>query len=103
MIYTGISLIIDGITEVLFGDGLTWESILNGGAGGLLTGAAVGSLLAKKLGLTWTGGMLVGGLVGLGLTLTVMSIIAQIKDGLNLGNTMLNAIGGALAGGALGG
>lgn len=41
--------------------------------------------------------------VGLGLTLTVMSIIAQIKDGLNLGNTMLNAIGGALAGGALGG
>lgn len=103
MIYTGISLIVDGITEVLFGDGLTWESILNGGAGGLLTGAGVGSLLAKKLGLTWAGGMLVGGLVGLGLTLTVMSIIAQIKDGLNLGNTMLNAIGGALAGGALGG
>ena len=78
MIYTGISLIIDGITEVLFGDGLTWESILNGGAGGLLAGAGVGSLLAKKIGLTWTGGMLVGGLVGLGLTLTVMSIIAQI-------------------------
>lgn len=103
MIYTGISLIIDGITEVLFGDGLTWESILNGGAGGLLAGAGVGSLLAKKIGLTWTGGMLVGGLVGLGLTLTVMSIIAQIKDGLNLGNTMLNAIGAALAGGALGG
>lgn len=89
MIYTGISLIVDGITEVLFGDGLTWESILNGGAGGLLTGAGVGSLLAKKLGLTWAGGMLVGGLVGLGLTLTVMSIIAQIKDGLNLGNTII--------------
>ena len=57
MIYTGISLIVDGITEVLFGDGLTWESILNGGAGGLLTGAGVGSLLAKKLGLTWAGGI----------------------------------------------
>lgn len=59
--------------------------------------------MAKKLGLTWAGGMLLGAVVGLGLSLMVMSIASQIKDGLNFGNVLLGAIGGALAGGALGG
>lgn len=103
MISVGIPLMIEGITEVLFGEGLTWESILNGGGGGLLAGAGIGSLLAKKLGLTWAGGALVGGVVGLGLTLMIESIISQVKNGLNIGNMLLGVVGGALAGAALGG
>lgn len=103
MFTVGISLLIDRVKDILFGDGLTWENILKGAAGGALAGAGLGLLLAKKLGLTWAGGMLLGAVVGLGLSLMVMSIASQIKDGLNFGNVFLGAIGGALAGGALGG
>lgn len=103
MFTVGISLLIDSVKDILFGDGLTWENILKGAAGGALAGAGLGLLLAKKLGLTWAGGMLLGAVVGLGLSLMVMSIASQIKDGLNFGNVLLGAIGGALAGGALGG
>lgn len=103
MFTVGISLLIDSVKDILFGDGLTWENILKGAAGGALAGAGLGLLLAKKLGLTWAGGMLLGAVVGLGLSLMVMSIASKIKDGLNFGNVLLGAIGGALAGGALGG
>ena len=103
MFTVGISLLIDSVKDILFGDGLTWKNILKGAAGGALAGAGLGLLLAKKLGLTWAGGMLLGAVVGLGLSLMVMSIASQIKDGLNFGNVLLGAIGGALAGGALGG
>ena len=103
MVTTGLTLLIDSIQGIVFGEGLTWANILKGGAGGALAGAGLGLLLAKRLGLTWAGGMLVGAVVGLGLSLMLMSIISQIKDGLNIGNILLSAIGGALAGAALGG
>src|SRR5699024_10600025 len=103
LVSVGLTLLIDSIQDIIFGNGLTWSNILKGGAGGALAGAGLGVLLAKKLGLSWVGGMLVGAVVGLGLSLVIMSIIAQIKDGLNFGNLLLGVLGGALAGGALGG
>lgn len=103
LVSVGLTLLIDSIQDIIFGNGLTWSNILKGGAGGALAGAGLGLLLAKRLGLTWAGGMLVGAAVGLGLSLMLMSIISQIKDGLNIGNILLSAIGGALAGAALGG
>lgn len=103
LVSVGLTLLIDSIQDIIFGNGLTWGNILKGGAGGALTGAGLGILLAKKLGLSWVSGMLVGAVIGLGLSLVIMSIIAQIKDGLNFGNLLLGVLGGALAGGALGG
>lgn len=103
LVSVGLTLLIDSIQDIIFGNGLTWSNILKGGAGGALAGAGLGVLLAKKLGLSWVGGMLAGAVIGLGLSLVIMSIIAQIKDGLNFGNLLLGVLGGALAGGALGG
>jgi hypothetical protein len=103
MFTVGISLLIDSVKDILFGDGLTWENILKGAAGGALAGAGLGLLLAKKLGLTWAGGMLLGAVVGLGLSLMVMSIISEIKNGVDAKSALIKAIGGALAGGAIGG
>ena len=103
MFAVGISLLIDSVKDILFGDGLTWENILKGAAGGALAGAGLGLLLAKKLGLTWAGGMLLGAVVGLGLSLMVMSIISEIKNGVDAKSALIKAIGGALAGGAIGG
>lgn len=102
MVAVGVTLLIDTVKDILFGDGLTWKNILKGGAGGALAGAGLGFLLAKKLGLKWVKGTLVGALVGLGLSFMIMSVAAQIKNGLNLQNVLLGAIGGAIAGGALG-
>lgn len=103
MTAVGLTLFIDGIAEVIFGEGLTWEAVLKGGAGGALAGGGIGGMLAKKMGLTWAGGMLIGATVGLGLSLMVMSILAQLKNGLDVGNVLLSAVGSALAGAALGG
>lgn len=102
LVTTGIALLVDSITDIIFGDGLTWGNILEGGAGGALAGAGLGYMLARHLGLTWSQGMLSGAILGLGLSLLVMSIISQIKDGLNIGNVLLGVVGGAISGAALG-
>ena len=103
MLTVGISLVIDSIKDIIFGDGLTWDNILKGGKGGALAGAGLGLMFAKKLGLKWIGGMLAGAVIGLGLSLVAMSVAAQIRDGLNIQNILLETIGGALAGGMAGG
>ena len=50
-----------------------------------------------------TGGGTMYGVITNTCLLYTSSIASQIKDGLNFGNVLLGAIGGALAGGALGG
>lgn len=102
MVAAGITLLVDSIKDIIFGDGLTWENILKGAAGGAIAGAGLGLLLAKKLGLTWAQGMLGGAVIGLGIALLVESIADIIVRGLNIGNGILGAIGGAIAGAAAG-
>lgn len=102
MVAAGITLLIDSIKDIIFGDGLTWENILKGAVGGALAGAGLGLLLAKKLGLTWAQGMLGGAVIGLGVALLIESIADIIVRGLNIGNGILGAIGGAIAGAAAG-
>ncbi len=102
MVAAGITLLVDSIKDIIFGDGLTWENILKGAAGGALAGAGLGFMLAKKLGLTWAQGMLGGAVIGLGVALLIESIADIIVRGLNIGNGLLGAIGGAIAGAAAG-
>lgn len=102
MVGVGVTLLIESIKDILFGDGLTWENILKGGAGGAIAGGGLGLLFAKKLGLSWAQGMLGGAVIGLGISLIAMSVAAQIRDGLNLENALLGMLGGALVGGMAG-
>lgn len=102
MITAGVTLLVDSIKDIIFGDGLTWENILKGAAGGALAGAGLGWMLAKKLGLTWAEGMLGGAVIGLGVALLLESIADIITEGLNIGNGILGMIGGAIAGAAAG-
>lgn len=102
LVAAGITLLVDSIKDIIFGEGLTWQNILKGAAGGALAGAGLGFMLAKKLGLTWSQGMLGGAVIGLGIALLVESIADIIVKGLNIGNGILGAIGGAIAGAAAG-
>lgn len=102
MVTAGVTLLVDSIKDIIFGDGLTWENILKGAAGGALAGAGLGWMLAKKLGLTWAEGMLGGAVIGLGVALLLESIADIITEGLNIGNGILGMIGGAIAGAAAG-
>ncbi len=102
MVGVGVTLLVDSIQDIVFGDGLTWENILKGGAGGALAGGGIGFMLAKKLGLTWLKGMLGGAVIGLGIALLIESISDIIVRGLNVGNGLLGIIGGAIAGAAVG-
>ena len=102
MVAVGVTLLVDSIKDIIFGDGLTWQNILKGAAGGAIAGGGLGFMLAKALGLTWAQGMLGGAVIGLGLALLVESIADIIVRGLNIGNGILGAIGGAIAGAAAG-
>lgn len=102
LVGVGVTLLVDSIKDILFGDGLTWENILTGGVGGALTGAGLGLMLAKQLGLTWAQGMLGGAVIGLGVALLVEAITDIITRGLNVEGAILGAIGGAIAGAAAG-
>lgn len=103
LVTVGVTLLIDAIKDIIVSGELTWESILKGGAGGLAAGAGLGLLFAKKLGLTWVGGLVVGGIVGLGLSLVIMSVVDITQnDGVDIKNALLAVIGSALAGGGLG-
>lgn len=103
MVTVGVTLLINAIKDIIVSGDLTWESILKGSAGGLTAGAGLGLLFAKKLGLTWAGGLVVGGVIGLGLSLVIMSIVDITQnDGVDIKNALLTVIGSALAGGALG-
>ena len=42
MVAAGVTLLVDSIQNILFGNGLTWENILKGGAGGALAGGGLG-------------------------------------------------------------
>ena len=103
LVAVGVTLLINAIKDIIISGDLTWKNILMGGAGGLLTGAGLGLLFAKKLGLTWAGGLVVGGVIGLGLSLVIMSVVDITQnDGVDIKNTLLATIGSALAGGAVG-
>lgn len=102
MVTAGITLLVDSIKDIIFGNGLTWDNILKGAAGGALAGGGLGFMLAKKLGLTWAHGMLSGAVIGLGIALLIESVADIIVRGLNIGNGILGAIGGAIAGAASG-
>ena len=102
MVSAGITLLVDSIQDILIDGKLTWDRILNGAAGGGLAGAGLGLMLASKFGLSWQNGMLLGGIIGVGLSLVIMAIASEIKSGLNLKNSLIGTIGGALAGGAVG-
>ncbi len=102
LVGVGVTLLVDSIKDIVFGDGLTWENILKGGVGGALAGAGLGFMLAKKLGLTWAQGMLGGAVIGLCVALLIESVADIITRGLNIGNSILGAIGGAIAGAAAG-
>lgn len=102
VVAAGITLLVDSIKNIVFGTGLTWKNILEGAYGGALAGAGLGYMLASKLGLTWTQGMLGGAIIGLGVALLIESVADIITRGLNVGNGILGAIGGAIAGAAAG-
>ncbi len=102
MVGVGVTLLVDSIQDIIFGNGLTWENILKGGVGGAIAGGGLGWMLAKQIGLTWSQGMLGGAVIGLGVALLIESIADIIVRGLNIGNGLLGAIGGAIAGAAAG-
>lgn len=102
MVTAGITLLVDSVKDIIFGSGLTWSNILKGAVGGGLAGGGLGFMLAKKLGLTWSKGMLGGAVIGLGIALLIESVADIIVSGLNVGNGLLGAIGGAIAGAAAG-
>ena len=102
LLAAGITLLIDSIKDIIINKELTWANILEGMAGGALAGAGLGLMLAKQLGLSWKNGMLLGAVIGVGLSLAIMSIVAEIVDGLDLGKILLGALGGAIAGGGIG-
>lgn len=94
VITAGATLLFDSIKEILFGDGLTWDSLLKGTAGGALVGGGIGAMLAKHLGLTWRGGVLTGGLIGFSASVVVVSISSILKEGITWQNLMLGTAGG---------
>lgn len=102
MLAVGLTLLIDSIKDIIINGELTWGNILEGAAGGALAGAGLGLMLAKQLGLSWKNGMLLGAVIGVGLSLAIMSIVAEIVDGLDFGKILLGAIGGAIAGAGVG-
>ena len=102
MVGVGLSLVIDSIDDIIVSGKLTWKNILKGAAGGAIAGGGVGLMLAKRMGLTWSQGMLVGAAVGLGIALVVEAITSEIVSGLDIGNSILGALGGAIAGGGIG-
>lgn len=103
MITTGVTLLIDSITDVIFGEGLTWENLLKGGGGGALAGGGIGFLLAKALGLSWTGSMITGAVIGLGVSVEVLGITDIIANGIDLENLLSTIVGGVatVAGGGV--
>ena len=103
LVAVGVTLLINAIEDIIISGDLTWKNVLEGGAGGLMAGAGLGLLFAKKLGLTWAGGMIVGGTIGLGLSFIIMSIVDITQNGgVDLENSLLLAIGSMIAGGGLG-
>lgn len=102
LLAVGLTLLIDSIKDIIINKELTWGNILEGMAGGALAGAGLGLMLAKQFGLTWKNGMLLGAVIGVGLSLAIMSIVAEIVSGLDLGKILLGALGGAIAGGGVG-
>lgn len=103
LVAVGVTLLINAIEDIIISGDLTWKNILMGGAGGLSAGAGLGLLFAKKLGLTWSAGMIVGGIIGLGVSFVIMSIVdIAVNGGVDLENSLLLAIGSMIAGGGLG-
>lgn len=102
LIAIGVSLLIDSIQDIIISGKLTWENILTGAVGGAAAGGGLGLMLAKKLGLTWAQGMLTGAVIGVGLFLLIAGITAQVAEGVSIKNGLISAVGGALAGAALG-
>lgn len=102
LLAVGLTLLIDSIKDIIINKELTWGNILEGMAGGALAGAGLGLMLAKQFGLTWKNGMLLGAVIGVGLSLAIMSIVAEIVSGLDLGKILLGTLGGAIAGGGVG-
>ena len=103
LVAVGVTLLINAIEDIIISGDLTWKNILMGGAGGLSAGAGLGLLFAKKLGLTWSAGMIVGGTIGLGLSFVIMSIVDIVANGgVDLENSLIMAIGSMIAGGGLG-
>ena len=103
LVAVGVTLLIDAIQDIIISGDLTWQNILEGGVGGLSAGAGLGLLFAKKLGLTWSAGMIVGGVIGLGVSFVIMSIVdITANGGVDLANSLLMAIGSMIAGGGLG-
>lgn len=102
LLAVGLTLLIDSIKDIIISKELTWGNILKGAAGGALAGAGLGLMLAKHLGLSWKDGMLLGAVIGIGVALSVMAITAEIVQGLNIGNILLGAFGGAIAGAGVG-
>lgn len=103
MVGVGLSLVIDSIEDIIVSGKLTWKNILKGAAGGAVAGGGVGLMLAKRMGLKWSQGMLVGAAVGLGLALSIEAITAQLASGnLDVGEAILGAVGGAFSGGGVG-
>lgn len=103
LVAVGVTLLINAIKDIIISGDLTWKNVLMGGAGGLSAGAGLGLLFAKKLGLTWSAGMIVGGTIGLGLSFVIMSIVDITQNGgVDLENSLLMAIGSMIAGGGLG-
>lgn len=103
LVAVGVTLLIKAIEDIIISGDLTWKNILMGGAGGLSAGAGLGLLFAKKLGLTWSAGMIVGGVIGLGVSFVIMSIVdIAVNGGVDLENALLLALGSMIAGGGAG-
>lgn len=94
----GVSLLIDSIDKISIDGELTWENILEGAAGGAIAGGGLGLILAKALGLSWVKSMLTGAVIGLGISLVVMSIVSAVSGELTWEALLTGGIGGVVAG-----
>jgi len=83
LVSVGVTLLIDTISDIIV-EGLTWENILEGVGAGAAIGGGLGLMLATTLGLKWWQGMLLGAVVGIGISLIIMGITDIISNGLSM-------------------
>lgn len=101
VIGAGLSLAIMSIVAEIV-SGLDLGKILLGALGGAIAGGGVGAGIMLKSGGSLVHGAALGAVIGVGVVLSIMGIIAEIQDGVNFGNGLLTAIGGALTGAGIG-
>lgn len=97
----GLSLVVMAVTSELK-SGLNAGNAILGAIGGATAGAGIGAGVALKAGTSLVSGAALGAVIGVGVTLTVMGVISQLKEGVNLANGLMTTIGAGIAGAGIG-